>query len=68
MSSESDVRELPPLASTRQVAEWAGISLMTIMKRSKNGAFPAPIKIGSRYRWRRSDLLVWLNKQETYSE
>ena len=68
MSSESDVHELPPLATKKQVADWVGVSTRQIELLLKAGAFTDPIRIGARRKWRRSDLLVWLNKQETYSE
>ena len=58
-----DIHELPPLATKKQVADWAGVSTRQIEILTKAGAFPDPIRIGTRPRWRRSDLLAWLDQQ-----
>lgn len=60
----SDVHELPPLATKKQTAKWYGCSDRHIDAMVKDGRFPAPIRAGERSpRWRRSDLLAWLDSQ-----
>lgn len=58
-----DVQELPPLSTKKQVATWAVTTTRNIELQVADGRFPAPVYIGSRPRWRRSDLLAWLNSQ-----
>ena len=54
---------LPALFTKRQVAEWAGCSQRQIELLTANDKFPKPIRLGSHPRWRRSDLLNWLDSQ-----
>jgi len=63
-----DIHELPSLATKRQVADWAGVSTRQIEILTKAGAFPDPVRIGTRPRWRRSDLLAWLDQQRRVPE
>ena len=65
MPTVSDVAELPPLATKKQAAEWAGVSERHIDNLVPDGKFTKPIRVGSRPRWRRSDLLNWLESQAT---
>ncbi|MEQ9406200.1 MAG: hypothetical protein RIK87_00680 [Fuerstiella sp.] len=65
----SDVAGLPPLSKKRQVAEWRQISTRKVELDVKAGEFPPPIRVGSgrHPRWRRSDLLAWLESQSAES-
>lgn len=62
-AADIDVAHLPPLTTRKQVARWAGCSDRQIDLMVKAGTFPAPIRLGSHPRWRRSDLQEWLNQQ-----
>ena len=61
-NAPSDVAELPPLATKKQVAAWRQVSTRKIELDVNADAFPQPIRCGGP-RWRRSDLLNWLNDQ-----
>ena len=62
---ENDVKEMPALSTKRQVAGpmLCNCSTRHIEKMVADGKFPKPIYLGSHPRWRRSDLLKWLNDQ-----
>jgi len=60
-----DVQELPPLATKKQTAAWCGCSARQIELLCQAGKFPQPIRLGTHPRWRRSDLLNWLESQST---
>ena len=62
-NSQVDIRDLPALCTKKQVAVWAGCSQRNIELQVKLKTFPAPIRLGSLPRWRRSDLLDWLERQ-----
>ena len=63
VTTNEDVKELPALCSKAQVAEWLGCTPRHIELQVKAKAFPSPIHTGNRPRWRRSDLLNWLEEQ-----
>jgi len=65
--AELDVAELPALSTKKQTAAWAGTSTRNIELLVAAGRFPKPIRIGTRPRWRRSDLLSWLERQSNSS-
>lgn len=58
----SDVEQLPELATKKEVAKWAFCSTRQIEILVSKGTFPAPVRIGKAPRWRRSDLLTWLDQ------
>jgi len=57
----SDLSSLSDLSSKRQVADWLGKNILTFDRMFKKGEFPPPIWVGGNARWRRSDILTWLN-------
>ena len=59
----NDVDGLPELATKKEVAKWAKCSTRQIELLVNEGSFPVPVKLGSAPRWRRSDLLKWLDEQ-----
>ncbi|MCH2131513.1 MAG: hypothetical protein MK179_20435 [Pirellulaceae bacterium] len=61
--AEIDVSGLPPLATKKQTAKWLFTTERNLELQVIAGRFPKPIRIGTRPRWRRSDLLAWLNSQ-----
>jgi hypothetical protein len=64
-AAEGDVKDLPALSTKLQVAgpNFGNCSTRHIEKMVADGRFPAPIYLGRNPRWRRSDLLKWLNDQ-----
>jgi predicted DNA-binding transcriptional regulator AlpA len=63
VTNEMDVQDVPALATKKQVAVWARCSTRHIELQVKAGVFPAPIRLGTHPRWRRSALLRWLESQ-----
>lgn len=63
--AEIDLQGLSPLSTISEVARWARKSTRGIQFAVKDGTFPSPIHVGKRsIRWRRSDLLSWLESQQ----
>ena len=62
-TAEIDVAQMPALATKKETAKWAGCTERNIELLVAAGKFPAPIRLGTRPRWRRSDLLQWLESQ-----
>jgi hypothetical protein len=60
-----DVAELPSLATKKMVAKWADTTTRNIELQVAANRFPEPIRLGHAPRWRRSDLLAWLDSQAT---
>ena len=63
--SEVDTETLSALSTKRQTAEWVGVSTRQIDLQVKAARFPQLIRIGRAPRWRRSDLLEWLDSQDS---
>lgn len=59
----TDVTELKPLSNRTEVGEFIGTSSKQVDLLVIADKFPKPIRVGSHPRWRRSDLLAWLDKQ-----
>ncbi len=59
----SDVADLPALSTKKQVAAWRQVSTRKVELDCNAGIFPAAVRCGTHPRWRRSDLLNWLNAQ-----
>ena len=64
-TAQIDIAELPALATKKQAAAWAGTSTRNIELQVAANRFPQPIRLGHAPRWRRSDLLAWLDAQAT---
>jgi predicted DNA-binding transcriptional regulator AlpA len=62
-----DVSELKALSNKKETASWCGCSTRQIELLTADGKFPAPIRLGTHPRWRRSDLLNWLEAQSANS-
>ena len=58
-----DVSELKPLTNKKGTAAWCDCSTRQIELLVAAGKFPPPIRLGTHPRWRRSDLLNWLDAQ-----
>ncbi len=60
----TDVSDLPPLTTKKQVAKWFGCSERHWDAMVRDGKAPPPIYPTKRSpRWRRSELLAWLDSQ-----
>jgi excisionase family DNA binding protein len=57
------VTELPDLATRRQVAAYTQISLPTLARWAGVGKGPKSVKLGALVRYRREDVLAWLDEQ-----
>ncbi len=53
-------RIVPILYTTREAAAFCMISESNWYKLNRNGYVPKPIRIGTMYRWRKSDLVDWV--------
>ena len=63
LSRNADVAELPALSTKKQVADWRQVSTRKVELDCNAGLFPQPVRCGTHPRWRRSDLLAWLDSQ-----
>ncbi|MCA9109371.1 MAG: helix-turn-helix domain-containing protein [Planctomycetaceae bacterium] len=50
----------PELLNVRQVAEILGCSARHVYRLSDAGKMPAPVRLGTLIRWRRAEVLSWL--------
>lgn len=53
-------RELPPLATTKDLADYGIASEVKLLRMREDGTGPTFIRIGRSVRYRREDVLVWL--------
>ena len=53
----------PVLLSVEQISQLIGRSVSTIYGDEKKGAFPERIKLGSSTRWRKDEVLAWIEEQ-----
>ena len=51
---------VPILYTTREAAAFCMISDSNWYKLNRNGHVPKPVRIGTMYRWRKSDLVEWV--------
>jgi len=52
----------PELLTTTEAARLLGIGARTLWRHSRTGAAPAPVKIGGTVRYRKSQLLIWIEE------
>jgi excisionase family DNA binding protein len=52
---------IPELLTTAQAARLLGIGERTLWRHSRSGAAPAPVTIGGSVRYRRAELLAWVD-------
>lgn len=50
----------PELLSVRAVGEMLGCSPRHILRLAEAGRMPAPVRLGHLVRWRRAEVLQWL--------
>ncbi|MGM1017328.1 MAG: helix-turn-helix transcriptional regulator [Actinomycetota bacterium] len=53
-------RDLPDLATRVQVAEYTQTSIPTLARWAQSGVGPKVLRIGRSVRYRREDVLAWL--------
>lgn len=53
--------ETPEMLDAHATATMLGVSTRTVWRMRDSGACPAPLKILGAVRWRRKDLLEWLD-------
>lgn len=53
----------PLLLTVEEVSELIGRSVSSIYGYEKKGAFPERIKLGSSSRWRKGEVLAWIEEQ-----
>ena len=66
--SDDDAREPPAnresdsaLLDAREAARLCRVSLPMLYKLNASGRMPCPIKIGSLMRWKRKEILTWID-------
>ena len=55
--------EAPILVRVEDVAAMMNLSARTIWRRVADGSFPAPVKYGAQQRWRRSDVVAYIESR-----
>jgi len=61
MPSSTTIPEaVPELLTTAQAAKLCGLGERTFWRHAHNGVAPAPVRIGGSARYRRADLLRWI--------
>lgn len=53
-------RDLPELATRAEVAEYANLSIATLARWAGEGKGPQARKLGGAVRYRREDVLAWI--------
>lgn len=59
--------DLPSLATRRQVAEYTQMSVPTLARWAGEGRGPKPVRLGGSIRYRKADVLAWLDSLEDAS-
>jgi predicted DNA-binding transcriptional regulator AlpA len=54
-------QELPELLSAAEAGKMLGCSARTVRRLSDSEDMPPPVHIGALVKWRRSDLVEWIN-------
>jgi prophage regulatory protein len=63
LSTELQVDQ-KPLMNVSEVADYLGVSKLTIWRWEKSGEIPKAIAIGGTIRWKRSDIQKWLDEKK----
>ena len=51
----------PELLTVEQVSQFVGLGVRTVWSKVSAGEFPRPVRIGRATRWRRSEILRWID-------
>ena len=49
------------LISVVELAELLGVSVRTVWRKESTGDIPPPVRIGALVRWRRSEIMQWID-------
>lgn len=49
------------LIAVAELAELLGVSVRTIWRKESTGHLPAPVRIGGLVRWRRTEIMQWID-------
>ncbi|MCH8147058.1 MAG: helix-turn-helix domain-containing protein [Planctomycetes bacterium] len=60
-STKSTTDAVAELLDARSVAKFCGCSARTVRRLADAGQMPRPVKLGSLVRWRRAELVAWIN-------
>ncbi len=55
------MEHLKELLSAKETATFLSLSRTTLWRRTRSGALPAPLRVAGLTRWRRSELLAFLD-------
>ena len=61
MVSTKTLEVVAELLNVASVAELCGCSARTVRRLADSARMPKPVKVGSLVRWRRSEVLEWIN-------
>ncbi len=53
--------EQPLLLTAEETAEFLGISVRHVYKLHSSGRIPLPVRLGRSVRWRREELIAWID-------
>ncbi len=53
--------QCPLLVTKHEVANMLGVSIRTIQNRSRDGQMPKPIRLGQLSRFRKQEIIDWIN-------
>lgn len=56
------MEHLKELLSAKETTIFLGMSRTTLWRRTRSGALPAPLRVAGLTRWRRSELLAFLDE------
>lgn len=52
---------VPELLTTKQAAELLSVGERTLWRHSRHGIAPKPVRVGGAVRYRRSELMAWVD-------
>lgn len=58
------VEDLPELATRKELAEFTGIAVQTFARYAVDGKGPRMTKLGGARRYRKADVLAWLEESQ----
>lgn len=59
-AARGELRELPAISTAKQVSDFTQISLPVLARKRADGTGPNVLRIGRSVRYRREDVLAWL--------
>ncbi|PAY16656.1 hypothetical protein CKO51_25435 [Rhodopirellula sp. SM50] len=65
MPKRIEPSSLPELLTGGQARQLAGISVVIWMELLETDRLPKPVRVAGRFKWRKSDVLDWINNLES---